>query len=434
MQKKMLFFAAAICMLAACKKDASTVVENDINSPAQIEARVAAATQKVTEVSKELNLTTPVTEKLVTRIMRTYGSAENWKATILANRKRFEEYRKQHPANLRSSGDEYEIRLKNDLEGLDDYFYCSPSSFILDVAAENGFSLPQCDGAGGSAACACRVQGNADIYTSQSNATFLSDCDRASGFVLPCVAFPMANMTLYTHQEDVLIDNLCITGIGGGGSGWPIIINPPYGGGGVDPFNGGGGYTGGGGGYTGGGGIDPFNGGGVDPYNGGGGVDPNDINSYYGFQSIAITTAIGEALPDANNPNSPDEINKYYEWTFHESGNILGYQPWKLSSLEKGVLKKSTEPNEKYEFKTVENVYFGKIKGGAGPLIDLGFEKLSHDITLGRFNFGVEGEYELRPSITYPGSGIPLTPGTAKKYNTGQVVFNIDEGTSTKPN
>ncbi len=89
-------------------------------------------------------------------------------------------------------------------------------------------------------------------------------------------------------------------------------------------------------------------------------------------------------------------------------------------------------PNKQYEFNEVKNIYFGKIIGTTG-MTDLNFEKLDHDITMGRFNFGVQAAYEIQISLTVPGTGGVIQRGDPKQYGTG-IIFNIDEGKSVRPN
>ncbi len=217
--------------LAGCKKDASEADAPVVNNTNQNATAVSAADiQSVEKVVAALNLPTKVTPLLVKRIIRNYGSAEGWQAKILSNRKKFAEYKKHHALH-RDGGANYQIRLVNENEGLDQTIQCSASTFILDCAEENGINLAQCDRSGASPSCACKVQGHANQYVDQANQSFLGDCEQELGFILPCAAFPTANMTLYTGQEEPLFNTVCITG------------TPPTGGGG---YNGGGGATGGG--------------------------------------------------------------------------------------------------------------------------------------------------------------------------------------------
>jgi ferredoxin len=96
----------------------------------------------------------------------------------------------------------YQVRLINELEGIDETLNVDENTFILDAASERGLNLPFVCRAGACSSCLCRVQGNADTYVLQANATFLNDQDKAKGFVAVCAALPKANMTIYTHKED----------------------------------------------------------------------------------------------------------------------------------------------------------------------------------------------------------------------------------------
>jgi hypothetical protein len=62
----------------------------------------------------------------------------------------------------------------------------------------------------------------------------------------------------------------------------------------------------------------------------------------------------------------------------------------------------------------------------------LKFTQLDHRITKGRFNFGVEAEYELQITLPLSPSGGPMN-GVPKQHGTS-VIFNIDEGVRVIPN
>ncbi len=96
----------------------------------------------------------------------------------------------------------YQVRLVNENEGLDQTITVSDNTFILDAAEENGINLAYSCRSGACSTCMCRVQGNADSFVLQANATFLNDNDKVKGFVAVCAALPKANMTIYTGREE----------------------------------------------------------------------------------------------------------------------------------------------------------------------------------------------------------------------------------------
>jgi ferredoxin len=82
--------------------------------------------------------------------------------------------------------------------------YVPAGMYILDAAEEQGIDLPYSDRAGASSTCVAKlVSGMVD----QSDQSFLSDDDLDNGWVLPCVARMMGDVTLKTHMEDEYFDS-----------------------------------------------------------------------------------------------------------------------------------------------------------------------------------------------------------------------------------
>jgi ferredoxin len=95
----------------------------------------------------------------------------------------------------------YKVRLLAQSHNLDVTIDCPDDKFILEAAEDNNIELPYSCRAGSCSTCLGKVQsGSVD----QPDQTFLDEDQIGNGFVLTCVAYPTANSTILTHEEENL--------------------------------------------------------------------------------------------------------------------------------------------------------------------------------------------------------------------------------------
>lgn len=95
----------------------------------------------------------------------------------------------------------YQVRLVNPAIALDRTIAVPDNEYILDIAEQAGIRLPSGCKQGECSACVAKlVSGEID----QSEQKFLRASEIEAGYTITCVAYPLSDCTLQTHQEQVL--------------------------------------------------------------------------------------------------------------------------------------------------------------------------------------------------------------------------------------
>lgn len=95
----------------------------------------------------------------------------------------------------------YQVRIVNPEIALDRTISVPDEQYILDMAEEAGIRLPAGCRQGECSACVAKlVSGEVD----QTEQKFLRSSEIEAGYTITCVAYPLSDCTLQTHQEKVL--------------------------------------------------------------------------------------------------------------------------------------------------------------------------------------------------------------------------------------
>ncbi len=95
----------------------------------------------------------------------------------------------------------YTIRFINKKLNLDATIQCPSNKFILEAAEDNNIDLPYSCRAGSCSACLGKIiEGTVD----QPDQSFLDDEQMLKGYALTCVAYPLSDIVISTHEEGSL--------------------------------------------------------------------------------------------------------------------------------------------------------------------------------------------------------------------------------------
>ncbi|MFE1747568.1 2Fe-2S iron-sulfur cluster-binding protein [Coleofasciculus sp. H7-2] len=95
----------------------------------------------------------------------------------------------------------YQVRLVNPAIALDRTISVPDDQYILDMAEDAGIRLPSGCKQGECSACIAKlVSGEVD----QGEQKFLRSKELEAGYTVTCVAYPLSDCTLLTHQEQDL--------------------------------------------------------------------------------------------------------------------------------------------------------------------------------------------------------------------------------------
>lgn len=95
----------------------------------------------------------------------------------------------------------YQVRLVNSALNIDRTIEVPDDQYILDMAEEAGMRFPAGCREGTCSSCIAKIVSG---EVNQSEQKFLKPSEIAAGYTVTCVAYPLSDCVLETHQEQIL--------------------------------------------------------------------------------------------------------------------------------------------------------------------------------------------------------------------------------------
>lgn len=95
----------------------------------------------------------------------------------------------------------YKVNLVSEANNLNVTIECPDDKFILEAAEDSNIELPYSCRAGSCSTCLGKVSSGS---VEQPDQTFLDEDQINAGFVLTCVAYPVSDCVISTHEEENL--------------------------------------------------------------------------------------------------------------------------------------------------------------------------------------------------------------------------------------